>query len=116
MRPIVLTNATLLRIDMPGVATTAGDVPYTTGAALAVRCALDEPTSSQRYVLASAIAEATAVVYVPMADVPEGALVRGCRVVVRLDTFADSTTLRLVYVKARRKGSLGVYEAFGRTA
>ncbi len=60
-----LFNATLLRIDTPQPAGPAGDVVYTNGPAIAVRCLQDEPTYATKYVLGIVIAEATAVIFVP---------------------------------------------------
>ena len=60
-----LSNATLVRIDSPAPAGPAGDVVYTNGPAIAVRCLQDEPTYATKYVLGIVIAEATAVIFVP---------------------------------------------------
>jgi hypothetical protein len=47
----MLTNATLTRLDTPGPSSAGGVIPITTGSAVSVRCAMGEPTFSQRTAL-----------------------------------------------------------------
>jgi len=90
----MLTNATITRIDAPATRTALGGENWTPGSTIALRCSWQRPRASQRQTLGAAIAEASAVIYVPGNVV---ATVRtGGRVVVRVDLESSDRTYRVL--------------------
>jgi hypothetical protein len=65
---VLLNNAKLQRIDLPGAATAGGDVTYANGPAIDVGCFLDDVSSSQRFTLGIVASDASAVLYVEAAE------------------------------------------------
>jgi hypothetical protein len=102
---LIIINATLLRVDSPGVPTGGGDVPYVTGPAISVECCLDQPTSSQKFTLGAVIADAEAVLYVGKdelaAAMPGVALARQMRVLMQLKDENASTLYEVLYARDR---------------
>jgi hypothetical protein len=103
----VIQNATLLRIDTPGPASTGGDLPYVEGASIAVRCCLSSPNSMQRWTIDQLQLQATATLYVRLTDLATAVLDRTFRVLVTLDHDASvQTSYRVEHVTKQYKGEL----------
>jgi hypothetical protein len=80
-----LSNAKLLRVDVPGPPV-GGNKSFTNGAALAIDCVLDAVKSQQRFTIGAAISDATAVMYLMRDNIPAGtAIDKGYRVLAQLD-------------------------------
>jgi hypothetical protein len=104
----VIDNATLTRIDT-STSTPATGKAWTAGAALAVRCLLDNSVRARRFAVAADVADATAVLYVeddawPAAGVTPPAA--GGRVVVQLDSEDAAQLLQVLSVAHPTNGSL----------
>lgn len=108
-----LTNGTLSRIDSVAIGP-SGDPTYTHGDAIELRVLVDVPTRAQRYALGTVIQDASAVVYVMVADVP-GGVAEGGRVVVAQDGMA-AVTYVVVKRIVRVFRELGHYELFCKEA
>jgi hypothetical protein len=113
----VIHNATLQRIDTQQPATAGGSVAYATGAAIAVRCTLDQPSFAQRTALGAVIAQATAVLYVRKADLTAGTVpAKGNRLSVQVDGDAAAQVYRIEHVVNWEKpGGLSHYQAYLRS-
>ncbi len=98
-----LSNATLQRIDAPGVRNGAGSLPpYAPGPAMAVRCVIDEPTFVLRRLIDDLELSSTSVLYVFLADLPTAAsvLIRNGQVLVQQDGM-DPVLYRIDWTKPR---------------
>lgn len=60
----MLTNATILRIDTPGIPAGNGVAALVTGPAIATRASWQDPKSGRKWILGATVSDATAVLYV----------------------------------------------------
>src|SRR6266487_1870624 len=88
-----LSNAKLLRVDVPSVGG-GGGITFANGAAIEVDCVIDAVKSGQRFTLGAVISEATAVMYLMREEIPAGtAIEKGYRVLAQLDGEPQQTYL-----------------------
>jgi hypothetical protein len=91
----MIQNATITRIDVLSGATAGGEPAFTTGAAVAMRCCISNPSSSQLYQMGSRIKTAEQVIYVYRADLIAAGMVAepaaGTRIVVAQDDRSSGT-------------------------
>ena len=111
----MLKNATITRIDTPGTPTAGGEVTFSSGAAISVRCSFTGVTRRQRYQLGAVIKEATAALRAIAEDLTAAAVsvVDGYR----MNVTPDGRTLasyEVVHVIDDRKRSLNCVVAFVR--
>lgn len=108
----MIYNATLLRVDVPAV-DGGGNVTFTNGSALSVRCAGDAVKSGQRYQLGAVIADATAVIYLLRKDIPAALVIeKGYRLVAQLDGEPAAVTYHVEWKNPRIKGQISHYELY----
>lgn len=92
----MLTNGTLLRIDVPGLEAGDGSYPLVEGTSMSLRVAVDQPKTGQKWILGAVVKEATAVMYVrstaSLGIVPKG------RVLVAKDTEAAGVLYTVLHV------------------
>jgi hypothetical protein len=107
---MLIENATLTRIDTPQAAGPDGQIAYTTGSTIGVRCCVDEPGSAQRYVLGVLIKPETMVLYVDKSATVT-AITPGMRLTYTVDG-GSSVTRRVVHVRQRVGLAMDHFEAF----
>lgn len=98
MSSFLIPNAKLKRIDKPASVSTGGIVTFANGAAIDVVITQDNPMFVQRRSLGSLIAEATAVLYVMLADLDNTTIGAGARVSTALVIGETEQTTRLYEV------------------
>lgn len=118
---VLLNNAKLQRIDLPGASTASGDVTYANGPAIDVGCFLDDVSSSQRFTLGVVASDASAVLYVEAAELAAGAggvvIDKRQRLTVQLVgedglPFMPAGTYQVIYARPRVLGDLTHWEVF----
>lgn len=113
---VLPTNGLLTRIDTISGVDVAGAVSFATGDAIAAECVIDEPTSSQRFVLGAAIADVSAVIYVALDDLPAGQqLQQGFRLVANQDG-EESIVYRVIKRQLRVFFDITHFELFCKVA
>jgi hypothetical protein len=93
----MITNATLTQIDIPGDASPAGEVDFTDGETIAVRCCIEEPSFNQRFTITDLELGQTSMIYVPIAmndAIPTGA---------RMTVMQDQEDQAFVFIARRKK-------------
>jgi hypothetical protein len=106
----MIENASILRIDVPGAANSAGEVAFTNGASINVRCAIDEIQSTLKWELGAAIALATSLLRVMREDLPSP-IRKGYRLSVQVDG-EDVQSVVVVYRRTFVMEELSHYELF----
>lgn len=94
----LIVNAKLKRIDKPSSVSTGGVISFASGSAINVEITQDNPTLAQRRSLGQMIAEATAVIYVMLADVGNTTIGAGSRVATSLVIGATEQPARVYEV------------------
>lgn len=87
----MIVNAKLLRIDTRGMPDATGAESWTQGAALSIDCCVTEPSRAQKWQLGATIADATAAVYVLLADLDGATIVAGDKLVAQQEGQAAVT-------------------------
>lgn len=113
----MLTNATLIRIDLPGTPDVSGAVAFVTGDAISFDVLVDEVKRSQQIALGGRIAEASSVIYVEMADLADAPASRSrLAYVVPVESGGDGTTVTVREVvdttSKFNRGGLGCHACF----
>lgn len=115
---VLLNNAKLQRIDLPGASTASGDVTYANGPAIDVGCFLDDVSSSQRFTLGVVASDASGVLYVEAAELSAGQVIeKRQRLTVQLVgedglPFMPAGTYQVIYARPRVLGDLTHWEVF----
>ncbi len=111
-----LQNATLLRIDAPPGPGPGGDAaPYVPGAAIRVRCTIDDPNFVAQRLIAEMQLQSTAVLFVELVDLPTAAtvLVDTAQVLIQQDSMPQQL-MRIDKARPRSSGSISHVECFVR--
>jgi hypothetical protein len=114
----MITNANLTRIDAPPTVAMDNSRTWVEGDSIAVRVAVDQPTTGQKWIVGAEIKEATAVMYVEKRggqdSLNSGILSpsSGGRAVLMLDGDTVATMYQVLSVINRRKGSVSHDEVY----
>jgi hypothetical protein len=101
-------NATILRIDTPTGVSTGGDMTWTNGSTVAVRCQVTSPMNQQRQEIAAAQLDVSAMIYIPFAiAAAAGVALNGARLLVKLDGETTSLTYLVRRVGKAIKDGIG---------
>jgi hypothetical protein len=111
-----LQNATLLHIDAPPGPGPGGDTaPYAAGAAISIRCTLDDPNFLASRLIANMALQSTAVLYVELVDLPTaaGLLLTNAQVLIKQDGMTEQL-MRIDWARPRSSSSVSHVECFVR--
>jgi hypothetical protein len=110
----MITNATLTSITPPPAADRKGTAVYAAATAVNIRVAMTEPSRAQVISLGTLMADVTAVMFVPKAQILAAAisLDKDCRVIAAIDD-SDPQTYEVAFARDREKaGGLSHFECF----